>query len=60
MVSHNVFFTLTDKSDAAQDALIAAMYKHLKPHDGVTNFFVGRRVEEYQREVNDTPQSSFE
>jgi len=53
MLSHTVFFTLSDKADEARSSLIAAMFKHLKPHDGVANFFAGQRIEEYQREVND-------
>jgi hypothetical protein len=35
MLSHNVFFTLKDASDAAADHLVAACRKYLKDHPGV-------------------------
>lgn len=53
MFSHCVFFTLTDKSDAKRQSLIAAGEKYLKPHDGLATFYMGNRCEEMQRDVND-------
>ncbi|MFT5733630.1 MAG: hypothetical protein ACJA2W_000219 [Planctomycetota bacterium] len=52
-VAHSVFFTLTDASDAACEALIAAANRFLEGHDGCVSFAVGRRAEQYGREVND-------
>lgn len=53
MLSHNVFFTLKDASDAAADQLVAACRKYLKDHPGVLFFAAGRLAPEFQRPVND-------
>ncbi|QDV09703.1 Stress responsive A/B Barrel Domain protein [Planctomycetes bacterium Poly30] len=52
-LAHSVFFTLTDASDSACEALMAAAGKFLDGHDGCVSFAVGRRAEQYAREVND-------
>ena len=52
-LAHSVFFTLNDASDAASEALIAAAKKFLDGHDGCVSFAIGRRAEQYGREVND-------
>lgn len=51
--AHNVFFTLKDKSPAAQDKLVAACHKYLKKQKGVVSFAAGKRAKESTREVND-------
>ena len=51
--AHNVFFTLKDKSPAAQDKLVAACHKYLKNQKGVVSFAAGKRAPESQRDVND-------
>jgi hypothetical protein len=51
MLSHNVYFTLKDKSQA--DKLVAACHKYLKAHPGVVFFAAGKRATELAREVND-------
>lgn len=53
MLSHTVFFTLKDSSDAACQKLIDAGHKFLKPHDGIVFFGLGRLAAEYDRPVND-------
>lgn len=53
MHAHHVFFTLKDKSPAAQDALVAACYKYLKKQQGVVSFAAGKRATAMTREVND-------
>ena len=53
MLSHNVFFTLKDGSDAAADRLVAACRKYLKDHPGVVFFAAGTLAPEFQRPVND-------
>jgi hypothetical protein len=53
MLSHNVFFTLKDTSDAAADQLVAACRKYLKDHPGVVFFAAGGLAPEFQRPVND-------
>lgn len=50
---HAVFFRLSDASESACDALIAAATEHLDGHDGCLSFGVGRRAECYTRDVND-------
>lgn len=51
--SHNVFFTLKDKSPAAQEQLVAACHKYLKEQQGVVYFAAGTRAGESRRDVND-------
>lgn len=52
MLSHNVYFTLQDNSEAARQALINACKTHLTKHPGVVFFACGARQEECQRPVN--------
>jgi hypothetical protein len=52
-LSHDVFFSLKDASEAAQAKLVAGCEKHLSGHEGTLFFSVGTRVAELQREVND-------
>ena len=52
MLSHSVYFTLKNSSDAACDAMIADCQKYLKDHKGVVFFGVGRLASEYNRPVN--------
>ena len=51
--AHNVFFTLNDKSPAAQDKLVEACHRYLKKQQGVISFSAGKRAPESRREVND-------
>ena len=53
LFAHNVFFTLKDKSPAAQDKLVAACHKYLKKQKGVVSFAAGKRATESTRDVND-------
>ncbi|WZO96817.1 Dabb family protein [Isosphaeraceae bacterium EP7] len=52
-LAHIVYFTLTDRSTEARDALIAACREHLSGHEGEVYFSVGHLAEQYQRPVND-------
>lgn len=54
MLSHMVYFTLKDSSDAAQQTLVEACQKFLKPHDGIQFFAVGKLASEFDRPVNVT------
>lgn len=51
-LAHNVYFTLNDNSSAAQAELVAACYKYLRDHPGVTYFAAGQIVSEHARDVN--------
>lgn len=53
MLSHDVYFTLTDNSPQAKEKLIAACKKYLTGHPGTIWFAVGPLGEEFQRDVND-------
>jgi hypothetical protein len=53
MLSHDVFFTLKDKSPEGKAKLVAACKKYLSGHPGTVWFAVGPRAEEFQRDVND-------
>ncbi len=53
MLAHNVYFTLTDDSADAVQALVAACGKYLKDHPGVVFFAAGTLVAELERPVND-------
>ena len=53
MLSHTVFFTLKDSSDAACQTLIDTCHKFLTKHDGISFFGAGRLAAEYDRPVND-------
>ncbi|NBP52569.1 MAG: Dabb family protein [Actinobacteria bacterium] len=52
MLSHSVFFTLRDRTDAARRALVEGCRKHLTDHPGTAAFYVGT-VADYDRQVND-------
>jgi hypothetical protein len=52
MLSHDVYFTLSDASPAAIDSLIAACHKYLKHHPGIVFYAAGGLVEELNRPVN--------
>jgi len=53
MLSHDVYFTLNDDSDAAIQKLVDACHKYLKDHPGVVFFAAGTLAQELQRPVND-------
>ena len=50
-LSHDVFFSLKDKSGAAK--LVAACNKYLKGHEGTAFFSAGVIASEFSRDVND-------
>lgn len=52
-ISHDVFFTLKDKSEEAQQKLIDGCKKYLVDHPGVRFFSVGTLTPELKRPVND-------
>ena len=54
LLAHNVFFTLTDNSPAAVQALIDACKKYLTIQPGIVYFACGKRDAGLTREVNDT------
>ena len=49
MLSHVVFFTLKDSSQAAIDHLVEECHRYLKNHPGVVAFFAGTLAAEYAR-----------
>src|SRR4051812_17869574 len=53
MLAHNVFFALTDNSEAAVAALVAACKKYLTTHPGIAFFACGSREPSLSRPVND-------
>jgi hypothetical protein len=53
MLSHDVYFSLHDRSDAAKAKLVAACKKHLTRHPGEVFFAVGTLCQELRRDVND-------
>lgn len=53
MLSHDVYFTLTDPSPKAKKSLVAACKKYLSAHEGEVFFAAGARAESLKREVND-------
>jgi len=53
MLSHDVYFTLKDKSDAGAQRLIQACRKYLSDHPGTVWFDAGVLAKELAREVND-------
>lgn len=53
MLAHNVYFTLTDNSDAAKQALVTACKTNLAKHPGVVFFACGTLQPELERPVND-------
>ncbi|MFT5526696.1 MAG: hypothetical protein ACI9G1_003894 [Pirellulaceae bacterium] len=52
MLAHNVFFTLSDKSDDAIANLVAECHKHLKGHEGTVFFAAGGLIPDLDRPVN--------
>jgi hypothetical protein len=52
-LSHNVYFTLKDKSPQAAAKLAAACRTYLKGHPGEVFFAVGTIANDLNREVND-------
>jgi hypothetical protein len=53
MLVHNVFFSLHDRSQIAQQRLLAACRRHLTGHPGEVFFAAGLLAEELNRPVND-------
>ena len=53
MLSHDVYFTLKDKSPRAVEALVAACKKYLAGHPGTVFFAAGTLEPELARPVND-------
>jgi hypothetical protein len=53
MLSHDVFFTLKEKSPEAAAKLTAACRKYLADHPGVVWFAAGPLADDLRREVND-------
>ena len=53
MLSHDVFFTLKEKSPEAVAKLTAACRKYLADHPGVVWFAAGPLADDLRREVND-------
>jgi hypothetical protein len=53
LLAHNVFFTLTDKSPAKVQALVAACKKDLTVQPGIVAFACGARDPGLDRDVND-------
>jgi hypothetical protein len=52
MLAHNVYFTLKDDSQAAQNRLVDSCYQCLRDHPGVVFFAAGTLAEELDRTVN--------
>lgn len=53
MLSHMVYFTLKDASEAACQQLVADCHKYLKSHDGIVFYAAGTLAAEFDRPVND-------
>lgn len=53
MLSHNVFFTLRDSSQAAVEALLSSCNSNLRDHEGVVFFGAGVLEPGLERPVND-------
>ena len=53
MISHDVYFTLKDRTPEAKAKLVAACKKYLTGHDGVTFYAAGTMAEGFDRPVND-------
>ena len=52
-LAHNVFFTLSDASPAAQQKLVDDCHKYLQGHPGEVYFSAGTLVPDLARPVND-------
>jgi hypothetical protein len=53
MVSHDVYFSLTDNSAKAKQTLVDACKKYLSKHPGEAFFAVGMLADDLKRDVND-------
>jgi hypothetical protein len=53
MLTHNVYFSLREPSEAARQKLLAACRKYLRGHPGVVSFACGTLATELARPVND-------
>lgn len=53
MISHDVYFTLKDKSPESKAKLVALCKKHLTGHDGTVFFAAGVLADDLKRDVND-------
>jgi hypothetical protein len=53
LLSHNVYFSLNNPSDAAREKLVAACRKYLSGHPGTVFFAAGVLAGELDRPVND-------
>jgi Stress responsive A/B Barrel Domain len=53
MISHDVYFSLTDNSPKAKQTLVDLCKKHLSKHPGEAFFAVGTMADDFKREVND-------
>jgi succinylarginine dihydrolase len=53
VLSHDVFFSLKDASEAAKAKLVAACQRHLTAHEGTVFFSVGTLASDFKRDVND-------
>ncbi|MEM6978410.1 MAG: Dabb family protein [Planctomycetota bacterium] len=51
-LAHQVFFTLTERTDEAIESLVNDCGEYLAGHDGLVSFEVGRREPRYTRPVN--------
>jgi len=52
-LAHNVYFSLSDTSDAAKEKLVASCKKYLTGHPNVVYFAVGTLAKDMKRPVND-------
>lgn len=52
-LSHMVYFTLNDSSDASRAKFVEACQKYLNIGELLTHFSVGTRATQYARPVND-------
>jgi hypothetical protein len=53
MLSHDVYFSLKDKSDPAKKKLVDACKQYLTNHPGTVFFAAGTLAEDLNRDVND-------
>jgi hypothetical protein len=53
MLSHDVYFSLKDRSQSAQDQLVKSCRTHLEGHPGEVFFGAGLLASDLKREVND-------
>jgi hypothetical protein len=53
MLAHNVYFSLSDNSEAAKQRMVTACKHYLSGHPGTVFFAAGMLAEAYSRPVND-------